>query len=94
MGNESNNGMENHGLTEIAKYSVGTYCLSEISVTDRKTYLSSITPQQQEICQYANNLRKIILYTECKPHLPGLAIFYSNVDLKGRMLLHTELRAE
>lgn len=94
MGHEPSNGMENHGGTKIAKYSVGANCLTEVSVTDRKTDLSSITPQQQEICQYANNLRKIILYTECQPHLPSLACFYSNVDLKARMLLHTERRAE
>lgn len=94
MGNEPNNGMENRGLTKIAKYSVGANYLTEISVTDRKTYLSSTTPQQQEICQYANNFRKIILYIECKPHPPSLAIFCSKVDLKVRILLHIELRAE
>lgn len=45
MGNEPNNGMENHSLTKIAKYSIGTNCLAELSVTDRKTYPSSTTPQ-------------------------------------------------
>lgn len=73
MGNEPNNGMENHGLTKTAQYPFVTNSIAEVSVIDRKTYPSSIIPQQQEICQCANNFRKTRV--QASPTKPGYFLF-------------------